>query len=391
MTRFVPPVVALVLAAPAPAFAQAGNPLPVPNESGQRAISNPDIYRREGVWKKKAEANDEKRRQAEEDLARLKAQLEGKAPSVAPSAVASGARPAGSPAPAAPPGLTVAPLATRGACPPAAPPARRKRASRARHAQPAAATATATPATITTTTVLNSASSALGTERAGMPMVFTVSASDPASGRETVVPMGSYVKARILTGVEANSHEAFPMLLQLDYAFVGPNKHAIDMSNCFVIVKAKANLSTERVLGETQQISCVRNNNEAVTRSAKGYLAGEDSTFGLTGELISNQGRVLLAAVIASLAKGAGEAVAAAQTSTQIATGGVGGTAQATNITGDKAAYVAGRALSDPASMIASWYLDYAKQLVPAIGIGSGRDVWVVLLETVKVPPLEVD
>jgi hypothetical protein len=158
-----------------------------------------------------------------------------------------------------------------------------------------------------------------------------------------------------------------------------------------MVAKAKANLSTERVLGETQDLSCVRQNNEVVTRKAKGYVAGEDSTFGVAGDLISRQGQVLLAAVVASLARSAGEAVSQAQTTTSIVTGGVGGVASAQNVTGDKLAYYGGRAVTEPAAMIANWYLEYAKQLVPSIAVGSGRDVWIVLLDTVRVPELSAD
>jgi hypothetical protein len=38
----------------------------------------------------------------------------------------------------------------------------------------------------------------------------------------TVLPTGSHVKARMVSGVEANVREPYPVLLQLDYAFTGP-------------------------------------------------------------------------------------------------------------------------------------------------------------------------
>lgn len=374
---------AVALGSSSAALAQASNPIPVPLEEGKRVISSPEVYRREGVWKKKAEALDQRRADAEQELAHLKAQL-GQPDKVPPTTALAGAAAART---AATGGLTAAPVTGTGACPPTTPPARRSsHPKRQAQRQQAAARAATTP--VTTTSIMNVNAAGAGFDRPqAMPLVFAVSGGgDEGPAGETAVPLGSYVKARVLTGVEANTQEAFPILLQLDYAFVGPNKTKIDLSNCFVIAKAKANLSTERVMGETQQLSCVRANNEVVTRPAKGYLAGEDSTFGVAGELISNQGRVLLAAVIASLAKSAGEAVAAAQTTTQIATGGIGGTAQATNITGNQAAYVAGRAVTEPATLIAQWYLDHAKSLVPSIAVGSGRDVWIVLLETVRVP-----
>lgn len=217
-------------------------------------------------------------------------------------------------------------------------------------------------------------------------LVYGVSHPEAYDETMTVLPAGSFVKARIVSGVEANTLEPYPVLLQLEYAFTGPNKSKVDLSNCFMIAKARANLSTERVIMETETLSCVGASGEHFKSSAKGYTAGEDSTFGSTGVLISKQGQVMLAAVLASIAKNAGEAVATAQQTTTVA--GYDRAQTATNVTGNKAAFIAGRATIDGAAMIAQWYLDYAKQLVPSIGIGSGQTVHVVMLETIRVPTL---
>jgi hypothetical protein len=217
--------------------------------------------------------------------------------------------------------------------------------------------------------------------------VFNVSESASTDEKEmTVLPTGSHVKARLVSGVEANAREPYPVLLQLDYAFTGPNKTRINLSNCFMIAKAKANMSTERVIMETEKLSCVRENGEHIKRDAKGFVAGADNTFGATGTYISKQGQVLLAAVLASIAKNAGAAIADAQKSTSVL--GADKAAAATNITGSKAAFVAGSAMVDGAGMIANWYLEQAKELLPSIGVGSGADVFVVMLDSVLVPSL---
>jgi len=200
--------------------------------------------------------------------------------------------------------------------------------------------------------------------------------------------MGSHVKAKVVAGVEANASEPYPVLLQLDYAFTGPNETRIDLSRCFMVAKARANLSTERVMMETEKISCVRENGEHFASDAKGYIAGSDSTFGATGTYISKQGQVLLAAVLANIAKNAGGAVAEAQQSQVVV--GSDKAALATNITGSKAAFVAGKSFVDAGALIADWYLEQARQLVPSIAVGSGQDVFVIMLDSIKVPTLTV-
>ena len=220
-------------------------------------------------------------------------------------------------------------------------------------------------------------------------LVYAVSKEAAFDDTMTVLPTGSFVKARVVSGVEANTQEPYPVLLQLEHPFTGPNESKINLSNCFMIAKARANLSTERVIMETDTISCVRQNGEYFKSSARGFTAGEDSTFGSTGTFISKQGQVLLAAVLASVAKNAGEAVAAAQQTATIASGGLGAATTATNVTGNQAKFIAGRSVVDGAGMIAQWYLDYARQLIPSIAVGSGQTVHVVMLETIRVPTLE--
>ncbi len=205
----------------------------------------------------------------------------------------------------------------------------------------------------------------------------------------TVLPTGSHVKARIVSGVEANAREPYPVLLQLDYAFTGPNKTRIDLSHCFMIAKARANLSTERVMMETENLSCVGENGEHFKSDAKAFVAGSDNTFGATGTYISKQGQVLLAAVLASIAKNAGSAIAEAQKTTSIF--GSDKAATAANVTGSKAAFVAGSSMIDGGAMVAQWYLEQAKELLPSIGVGSGQDVFVVMLETIKIPQIQTE
>jgi conjugal transfer pilus assembly protein TraB len=223
----------------------------------------------------------------------------------------------------------------------------------------------------------------------GQALVFSVP-DVAAKATETVVPAGSYVKVRILTGVEATARDDLPMLVQADHALIGPNKRHIDLRGCFILLQVKGELSTDRVVGQAVTLSCVREDGEHVHREINGYLAGEDSTFGVTGQLISRQGRVMAAATVASLAQAAGEAVATAQEATTIVANPMGAAAEATNVEGNQAAYVAGSAAASGAGLIANWYLKYADQLLPAIAVGSGRDVWVVLLQSVEVPPLAV-
>ena len=227
-------------------------------------------------------------------------------------------------------------------------------------------------------------------------LVFPVAAGSSGFGtgteEVTVIPTGAYVKVRVLTGVEATARDELPMLVQADYAMVGPNRTRIDMKGCMLILQVKAELSVDRVVGQAVRMSCIRDDGESVVREVNGYLAGEDSTFGVIGKLITRQGRVLAASAIAALAEGAGDAVSAAQTTTTVVQSPLGGTGEtAKNVDGSMPLFVGGSAVANASENIADWYLKYAEQLLPAIAVGSGRDVWVVLLESVEMPTLRTN
>ncbi len=220
----------------------------------------------------------------------------------------------------------------------------------------------------------------------GVPGALVFPVPDAALGatKAHMLPAGSYVKARVLTGVEAG-RELVPMTLQADYASIGPNGASVDLQGCMILAQVQGDLATDRVVGKAVTLSCVRDDGRLLHVEVEGYLVGEDSTLGLVGNLITRQGRVLAAATVANLAKGAGEAVAVANTTTSIVSSPLGATGEIQrNVDGSAAAFTVGASVAGAAEDIADWYLDYAQQLTPAIAVGSGRDVWVVLLSPVE-------
>jgi hypothetical protein len=214
--------------------------------------------------------------------------------------------------------------------------------------------------------------------------------SFPVQGKERVqeemtvkVPAGSYLKAKLLTGVEASESRPVPVLLQADFFFVGPNKSKIDLSGCFIIAKSQGNLSIERVEMQANKISCVSKSGRMFEKELNGFMAdGKDSSFGITGLVNSKQDRVASVAFLSSIVQGIGSAIQQAQTNTQAnALGGA-----STIVTGDQAKYMAAGGVSNAASLVTNWYLQHAQNLLPTINIGSGQDVWIVLQDTVDLP-----
>jgi hypothetical protein len=212
---------------------------------------------------------------------------------------------------------------------------------------------------------------------------FPVKTSGKGPSLGVKLPSGSYVKAKLLTGVEAPEGKAIPVLLQADYAFIGPNKSKVDLSGCFLIAKSTGNLSIERVEMQTTKISCVSRAGNMFERPLSGFVADNtDNSFAVVGEVNSKQDRVAAMAFLSSVVAGISSAVAQAQTATVTGANG----SSSLEITGDQKKYIAASGASNAASTVTQWYLKHAESLLPTINVGSGQDVWIVVQEPVELP-----
>lgn len=198
-----------------------------------------------------------------------------------------------------------------------------------------------------------------------------------------VIPSGSYVKAKMMTGVEAPEGKNYPVLLQLDYAFIGPNKTKVDLTGCFGISKAQGDLSTERVQMQMVKLSCVSQKGKMFEREVNGFVADDaDNSFAVIGSVSTKQDRVAATAFLSSVVEGVGKAIQQAQTTQQ--TNALGGGQSL--VTGDQAKYIGAGGASNAASMVTQWYLQQANRLLPTINVGSGQDIWVVMQDKVELP-----
>ncbi len=201
--------------------------------------------------------------------------------------------------------------------------------------------------------------------------------------RKIILPAGSYVKGTVLTGRREPEKETYPVLIQLDYAYIIPNKKKLDLSGCFVLTKAQGSLSAEEVKMQLEKLSCVSEEGELFEKKINGYVAdGIDNSFGINAEIISKQDRVAAMSFISSIAEGVGKALQFAQT-TQM-TNSSGGSSSI--VSGDKGKYLVGAGVSNAASQVTRWYLKQAESLLPKIKINSGIKIYAVMLESVELP-----
>ena len=212
---------------------------------------------------------------------------------------------------------------------------------------------------------------------------FPVKSSRVVKNEGIVLPSGSYVKAKMMTGIEAPEGKNYPVLLQLDFAHILPNDKKLDLVGCFMIAKASGSLSTERVEMQAVKLSCVSKTGQMFERKVNGFTAdGVDNSFGVTGKVNSKQDRVAAMAFLSSVVEGVGKAIQSAQTTSS--TNSNGGSQSI--ITGDQAKYIGAGGIGNAAGQVTQWYLKQAQSLLPTINVGSGRDVWIVMADKVELP-----
>jgi len=198
-----------------------------------------------------------------------------------------------------------------------------------------------------------------------------------------ILPSGSYVKGVIMTGVEAPEGKTYPVLLQLDFAYVIPNDKRLDLAGCFMIAKAQGDLSTERVQMQATKLSCVSRRGGHFEREVNGFVADDvDNSFSVMGQVNTKQDRVAATAFLANIVSGIAGAIKQAQTTAQVTP--LGGSQSV--VTGDQMKYIGASGASDAASQVTQWYLAQAKNLLPTINVGSGQAVWIVMQDQVDLP-----
>ncbi|KVV25068.1 conjugal transfer protein TraI [Burkholderia cepacia] len=225
-----------------------------------------------------------------------------------------------------------------------------------------------------------------GTELLGFPTDEKAKrfATAPTKGEEgsdgiTIVPASSFVRVSMLNGVDApTGGQAQSNPLAVAFQVIDPanlpNKHRLDIRDCRFIAATWGDLSSERMMGRTETLTCVIDG-ESVEMPIKGTVIGEDGKNGVRGRLVSKQGSVLANALFAGALSGVGRAFQ--QSSSIVSTGG-GGITEMVDPSRVAQAGIGG-GVGSAANMLAQYYLKAADKLYPVIETDGGRVVEILV------------
>ena len=209
------------------------------------------------------------------------------------------------------------------------------------------------------------------------------------SGRGMYLPAGAMIQGVLLNGMDAPSSAAavkqpMPALIRIKHEAILPNYFRADVRECFVLMGGYAVLSSERVMGRTEKMSCVRKDGGVIETPMEGYIVGEDGAVGLRGKLVSKMGGAIARAMAAGLFGGLAGALKPESIPTLDLNPSTGKSQITQPSVGDVFKGGAYDGTSSALGMIAKFYLDMAKEQFPVVEISAGRSVEIVLISGTK-------
>lgn len=200
------------------------------------------------------------------------------------------------------------------------------------------------------------------------------------------IPPTTFVRALILngadvpTGGQAQSNP-LPITLQVTDVANLPNKYKVNLKDCRFLAAGWGDLSSERMLGRVESMSCIING-KATVMPVRGYLIGEDGKAGVRGRLVSKRGQILANSLLAGIATSTGEVISG--TANTVTTTALGTTKVVDPDQVGRAAL--GGGLSGTARSLAEYYMKQADLLYPVIETDAGRVIEVLITDGVSFP-----
>lgn len=190
-----------------------------------------------------------------------------------------------------------------------------------------------------------------------------------------------------VTGKGGSANLFTPFVAKVKGAAIMPNNWKNSaLVDCFVMGSAMGNLSSERAYLRADGISCIAESGEVFEGTMDALGFGEDGKAGMSGTVVSKQGSLLMRTFLASTVGGFANVLTPTPMNSfnSTATGN-----QKQQYTWPDPAYAGQSALaggfSKSAEMLAQFYLDYAKQMLPVVEVIGGRRVTFILQDTLTV------
>lgn len=208
----------------------------------------------------------------------------------------------------------------------------------------------------------------------------------PAPKKNTVFLPPSFMKATLLTGIDAMTTELGAgnpetIIFRVQAPAILPNSLKANLKGCFIVANAFGSLAKERVQVRLVSLHCMALSGEAVIdQHIKGFVADKDGKRDMAGIVVTKAGSNLARSFMAGMAGGMGDAVSLSSTTTAISPLGI------TQVINPEQALQSGlgQGLKSASTQLQQYYLELARQATPVIEVGAAKEVTVVIQEGVE-------
>lgn len=216
--------------------------------------------------------------------------------------------------------------------------------------------------------------------------VFNANLLRPQKLATITLPSGAHAFGRVKFGEEVRASGKNEVLVELDYAFLGPNRSVVELNGCIVWLSVFANFHTQKVKGELQDLTCTMKSGQVFTVGVSGPLVGLEGGYaGASSDLIV-KGPAKLAALkfLTEITQAYGAATAIVETTTQAISSDYH-TEKTKNITGERSRYVGGKVVEANAKFL-EYVASFFSGMEPTLAIAPGTKVHVVNRHNVEIP-----
>lgn len=205
------------------------------------------------------------------------------------------------------------------------------------------------------------------------------------------IPSGSMFTGVLLNGLDAPTSAVAqknptPVVIRVKREAVLPNYASIDVRECFLMAAGYGQLSSERALMRSENLSCVRHDGQVIESKLEAYIVGSDGKVGIPGRLVSKQGQMIAQSLIAGTLGGIGQSLGRSRVpSLNINPGAGQDIYQEDSVSSIAQGGLAG-GLATSTNMIAKFYLDMAKETFPVVEVPAGEVATVIVTRGASLP-----
>lgn len=202
---------------------------------------------------------------------------------------------------------------------------------------------------------------------------------------EVYLPTGTFVKGTLLSGLYAPTgvnarKDPFPVVMRVQDDAILPNLKKADVRECFLTMSGYGDMSSERALLRGDTLSCVANDNSIIETKFPSYAVGEDGKAGISGRLITRNGKALRNAMLAGFASGMSDSFQTERVQ-KLDISGSNSNTYTQAFSSETLNNGLFNGASEALEKLADYYMSMAEQTFPVIEVDAGREVTVTLTQ----------